>query len=371
MNAKPLLFFLPLVIAFSSVARAELPPDYDFTYISELSGGVLNNAGQIAGSTLFSNHVALWENGTVTDLGPGNVSGINNLGQIVGSSYDGNFARATIWSKTAAPILLDVLGGGGGFGNNGLDINDAGQVVGRSMTASTPSFVPTIWNGVTPTQLPSLGTLEGEASAINNSGQATGYSNIGTLADPNIRAMLWQGNTVTDLGSFNNSLYSRGISINDAGQVVGSSAVGPGFAGPNHAFMWSNGVMTDLGTLGGADAYSEAWDINNGGQIVGSSTLTLDGGIIAVIWDNGQIVDLNSFLDISLKQEGWFLTSATSINDSGQILAQMFNPQLREGRQALLTPVPEPEAYAMLLAGLGLLGFTTRKRKQPAKAQPS
>ena len=129
--------------------------------------------------------------------------------------------------------------------------------------------------------------------------------------------------------------------------------------------------MTDLGTLGGADAYSEAWDINNGGQIVGSSTLTLDGGIIAVIWDNGQIVDLNSFLDISLKQEGWFLTSATSINDSGQILAQMFNHQLREGRQALLTPVPEPETYAMLLAGLGLLGFTMRKRKQPAKVQPS
>ena len=87
--------------------------------------------------------------------------------------------------------------------------------------------------------------------------------------------------------------------------------------------------------------------------------------------DNGQIVDLNSFLDISLRQEGWFLTSATSINDSGQILAQMFNPQLREGRQALLTPVPEPETYAMLLAGLGLLGFTTRKRKQPAKVQPS
>ncbi|TXT27024.1 MAG: hypothetical protein FD134_282 [Gallionellaceae bacterium] len=28
-------------------------------------------------------------------------------------------------------------------------------------------------------------------------------------------------------------------------------------------------------------------------------------------------------------------------------------------------PVPEPETYAMLLAGLGLLGFTARRRKQP------
>ena len=29
-----------------------------------------------------------------------------------------------------------------------------------------------------------------------------------------------------------------------------------------------------------------------------------------------------------------------------------------------ITPIPEPETYAMLLAGLGLLGFTARRRKQ-------
>ncbi len=31
-----------------------------------------------------------------------------------------------------------------------------------------------------------------------------------------------------------------------------------------------------------------------------------------------------------------------------------------------LAPVPEPETYAMMLAGLGLLGFTARRRKQKA-----
>jgi hypothetical protein len=30
----------------------------------------------------------------------------------------------------------------------------------------------------------------------------------------------------------------------------------------------------------------------------------------------------------------------------------------------LTTPVPEPETYAMMLAGLGLLGVVARRRKQ-------
>ncbi|HEX2198377.1 MAG TPA: PEP-CTERM sorting domain-containing protein [Burkholderiales bacterium] len=29
-----------------------------------------------------------------------------------------------------------------------------------------------------------------------------------------------------------------------------------------------------------------------------------------------------------------------------------------------MAPIPEPQAYALLLAGLGLLAFTARRRKQ-------
>jgi hypothetical protein len=36
--------------------------------------------------------------------------------------------------------------------------------------------------------------------------------------------------------------------------------------------------------------------------------------------------------------------------------------------QGNLAPVPEPETYAMMLAGLGLLGVMTRRRKQKAIA---
>jgi len=33
-----------------------------------------------------------------------------------------------------------------------------------------------------------------------------------------------------------------------------------------------------------------------------------------------------------------------------------------------LAPVPEPETYAMMLGGLGLLGFMARRRKAAPKA---
>jgi hypothetical protein len=42
------------------------------------------------------------------------------------------------------------------------------------------------------------------------------------------------------------------------------------------------------------------------------------------------------------------------------------DPQCIQG--CITTPIPEPETYAMLLAGLGLLGWHARRRKQKEAA---
>jgi probable HAF family extracellular repeat protein len=106
--------------------------------------------------------------------------------------------------------------------------------------------------------------------------------------------------------------------------------------------------MTDLGDLG--RGYSRAYGVNDAGQVVGYS-YTAAGDVHAfVTGPNGMgMTDLNALVSLP---SGAVLTEATGINNHGQVAAIGSIP-----------PILEPETYAMLLAGLGLLGFIARRRK--------
>jgi probable HAF family extracellular repeat protein len=124
--------------------------------------------------------------------------------------------------------------------------------------------------------------------------------------------VLWQRDTVTDLGSLGGVVSNAANGINNRGQVVGQSNL-PGDA-VTHAFFWQKGVMTDLGTLPG-DSSSIAFDINDKGQVVGISC-DVNFNCRAFLWQNGMMTGLNTLIP---PNSPLFLTFGAGINNRGEI----------------------------------------------------
>ena len=143
-------------------------------------------------------------------------------------------------------------------GNNGQAsaINNRGQITGFAETtvsdsscpASSPSKTdsPVIWEDGKARALPTVGSdPDGEANAINDQGQAVGYSGTCTTA---LHAVLWEENgTVFPLPDLGTGGFAFGI--NNQGQIVGDVASPDGTT--FYAALWRNGAITNLRTLPG------------------------------------------------------------------------------------------------------------------------
>src|SRR3954453_18183460 len=144
--------------------------------------------------------------------------GINNAGQVTGSSYaspslDGE-AHAFLYSNGE---MAD-LGTLGGVSSFGYGINDSGQVTGSSSTTSGAVRAFLYSNG----QMQNLGTLGGsfsQGSAINNLGQVTGSSSPADTSR-GTKAFIYSAGQMSDLGA---ALVpeGQGRGINNLGQVTG------------------------------------------------------------------------------------------------------------------------------------------------------
>jgi len=123
-------------------------------------------------------------------------------------------------------------------------------------------------------------------------------------------AFLWTNDAgMRDLDTLGgrNSLASA---INNHGQAVGYSETS---AGDTHACLWQGGVPMDLGTLPGGSA-SQANAVADTGVAVGMSDTEADGEH-ATAWAQGQAVDLNDRTDL----RGWTLAEAHAVNNHGWI----------------------------------------------------
>jgi probable HAF family extracellular repeat protein len=223
--------------------------------------------------------------------------------------------HAAVW-QAGSKLDLGTLGGPDSFGNT---INEHGQVVGFSLTNSTPNLTtgfPTIdpFFREQSTGMIDVGTLGGTigvASSLNDQAQVVGTSD---LAGDNVNhAFIWEGGVIRDIGTLGGD-NSVGNWINDAGQVAGISDLADG---THHAFVWKDGNFTDLGTVG-SDPCSNTEYINERGQVIGTST-DCHGTILHIfLWESGSIIDLSSQV---LPGSGFVLLEPVVINEAGEIVA--------------------------------------------------
>jgi probable HAF family extracellular repeat protein len=249
--------------------------------------------------------------------------GISATGTVVGEfDTPAGEIRAFIWR--AKEGMTQLASPAGSTEDWAWAVNDAGQAVGYSML---PSQNAILWlKGVAY----NLGTLAGGNGAsvaygINRIGQVVGVSSIaGPFGPQGQHAMVWtphspNGTTgiMHDLGVLDPAGSSRAYSVNDAGQVVGTASVG----GALHAFLWTpdvpNGTVGTMVDLDPGGTYSEAYGLNDRGDVVGQHQVGTE--VRAFIWNAVTgIRDIGTF-------PGGSNSVALGVDRLGRVVGQAIN----------------------------------------------
>jgi probable HAF family extracellular repeat protein len=226
---------------------------------STLANGV-NDLGQIVGSSgsfgfLYSGGVYTTLN--VTGATGTQAYGINNSGNIVGSYSDGNGTHGFLYSGGTYQALNDPVATSG---TNAFGINASGQIVGGYIDANgVHGFLD---SGGIYTTLNVTGATGTQANGINDLGQIVGTYSNSTGTHGFLYSISTNTYVTVDDPAGTDGNWIQGI--NDNGQIVGYYSDSSGY----HGFVESGSAFTSLDNPLAISTMASGIAMN--GEIVGS-----------------------------------------------------------------------------------------------------
>lgn len=357
-----LAHWLPALLPLLAPALAHAGLQYEVTPLG--SGRIqqgritgLNNLGVAVGSyaPLGSQTETgfISQNGTLSQL-PASFRpfAINDHGVIAGSAKLEGLINAATYANGTVTNLGNLGHDWYGHASTALAINNAGQVVGFARQLNEMPAGAIFTGG----QVIDIGSLSaGFATRINDINEGSLMVGEGVRNGGYGRAFTYENGKMTDLGTLG-GLSSAALAVNNRGDIVGYSdtAIDTNY----HAFLYSNGQMHDLGVPAGADQVN-ATGINDHGTIIG--VWAAGSSVTPFIYADGA---MHAATDL-LVDPKWTVKTVHAINDNDQIAATVCRGW-GDCTLAVLSPVPEPGTYGMLLAGLGVVGVALRRRGNEA-----
>lgn len=309
-----------------------IPRMDQLVYLSGPNGGplhLIDTSGVVPGVTVYS------------------ANDVNNSGQVVGTYLLGSSTDVAWSTETDGGAIRNTV-----HFSRGRDINNSG--IGLYQGTFGGIYV------VAPDGTPNKIVLDGEpsiAAGINDSGRVALTK---STFDPDTGEFSETGAVWSESEGFR-SIFFNGArtelhDINSSGQVLGTL---PSFISPLFVVDPDDTVHTLNITLKGVHVGSDPFKLNDKGQVIGISKNGNTSFSFLTSIGTEEIINLSMEEDVLAA--GWSNITVSDINNLGQITGT----GVIDGktRAFLLTPVPEPESYAMMLAGLSMLGFL-RRRKQ-------
>jgi probable HAF family extracellular repeat protein len=260
-------------VGFITTAAGDQTPAF-FNGTTNLLPGVgqangINSSGIVIGTTTVNGKptVTEWSAGQAINLGVnGYGTGINDSGQVVGGYINANGNMNAFALRDGTLVNLGTLNGGNWSSANAT--NAIGQIVGTSMDGngiSTAFF--SNGNGMTSLCLTCPSSSYG--NALNSNGTAVGsFVNSGGY----LHAAEFSDGNAIDLGTLG-GFQSVAYGVDEAGDVVGYSYLSDNAT--THAFIYSNNVLVDLNSMlpiASGWTITAAYGINATGRIVGTGT---------------------------------------------------------------------------------------------------